>query len=82
MCLAIPGKVISINSSNLEFKTAKVDFGGIVREVCINWLPDIKVGEYVLVHVGYALNKIDEKEAKETLDMIKKIDSNNQYEIY
>ncbi|MEJ5352604.1 MAG: HypC/HybG/HupF family hydrogenase formation chaperone [Melioribacteraceae bacterium] len=78
MCLAIPGKIISIDSSNPFYKTAKVDFGGSIREVCIDWIPDIKVGEYVLVHVGYALNKIDEKEAEEILIMIKNIEDNQR----
>ncbi len=78
MCLAIPGKIISIDSSNPFYKTAKVDFGGSIREVCTDWIPDIKVGEYVLVHVGYALNKIDEKEAEEILMMIKNIEDNQR----
>jgi len=78
MCLAIPGKIISIDSSRPFHKTAKVDFGGSIREVCIDWIPDIKVGEYVLVHVGYALNKIDEKEAEEILIMIKNIEDNQR----
>lgn len=78
MCLAIPGKIISIDSSNPFFKTAKVDFGGSIREVCIDWIPDIKVGDYVLVHVGYALNKIDEKEAEEILITIKNIEDNER----
>ncbi|MCL4551267.1 MAG: HypC/HybG/HupF family hydrogenase formation chaperone [Bacteroidetes bacterium] len=67
MCLAIPGKVISIDNSNLELKMAKVDFAGVMKNVCIEWLPDVQTGEYVLVHVGFALNKIDVEDAEKTL---------------
>ena len=61
MCLAVPGKIISINYSNPDLKMAMVNFGGITQDVCIQWLDDVKIGDYVLVHVGFALNKIDEK---------------------
>ena len=71
MCLAIPGKVISIDSRDAALKMAKVDFAGVIKNICIDWLPDIKVGEYVLVHVGFALNKIDEKQAEETLNALR-----------
>ena len=67
MCLAIPGKIISINENFDELKKAKVSFAGIVKEVCIQWIEEPKIGDYVLVHAGFALNKVDEKEAEETL---------------
>ncbi|MEW5843575.1 MAG: HypC/HybG/HupF family hydrogenase formation chaperone [Bacteroidota bacterium] len=67
MCLAIPGKIISIDNSNPELKMAKVDFAGVMKNVCIEWLPDVQTGEYVLVHVGFALNKIDVEDAEKTL---------------
>jgi hydrogenase expression/formation protein HypC len=70
MCLAVPGKIISIDETKPELKMAKVDFGGITKDVCIQWLDDVKIGEYVLVHVGFALNKIDEKEAVKTLKIL------------
>ncbi len=70
MCLAVPGKIISIDESNPDLKMAKVDFGGITKDVCIQWLDEIKIGDYVLVHVGFALNKIDEKEAEKTLRIL------------
>ncbi len=70
MCLAVPGKIISIDESNPDLKMAKVDFGGITKDVCIQWLDEIKIGDYVLVHVGFALNKIDEKEAENTLRIL------------
>ncbi|MEG8946473.1 HypC/HybG/HupF family hydrogenase formation chaperone [Rosettibacter firmus] len=76
MCLAIPGRVISISNTDTESKIAKVDFGGVIREVCVDWIPDIKIGDYVLVHVGFALNKLDEKEAEEILNTIKNLEEN------
>jgi hydrogenase expression/formation protein HypC len=70
MCLALPGKVISIDESNPNLKTAKVNFNGVVKDVTVQWIDDLKVGDYVIVHVGFALNKIDEKEAIETFRII------------
>ena len=66
MCLAIPGKIQEIFSDNY----ATVDFGGIKKKVCIDFLKDAKIGDYVNVHVGFAINKIDEKQAKENLKYI------------
>lgn len=73
MCLAVPGKVTSIDESNPELKMAKVNFNGVTKDICIQWLPDVKVDNYVLVHVGFALNTIDEKDAIETLEMLKEM---------
>ena len=73
MCLAIPGKIVSIEE-NSSPKIAKVSFGGALRDICIDWVPDAKPGEYVLVHVGFALNKIDEEEANETLKLLNDIE--------
>jgi hydrogenase expression/formation protein HypC len=73
MCLAVPGKVTSIDDSNPDLKMAKVNFSGVSKEVCVQWLPDVKIGDYVLVHVGFALNKIDEKDAKETLKILREM---------
>ncbi|MBL7995159.1 HypC/HybG/HupF family hydrogenase formation chaperone [bacterium] len=69
MCLAVPGKIISIDDS-AALRMAKVNFGGVGKDVCLEWLPEAKIGDYVLVHVGFALSKIDEIEAKETLRML------------
>ena len=73
MCLAVPGKVVSIDESNPELKMAKVNFAGVSKAVCIEWLPDVKIGDYVLVHVGFALNKIDEEDAEETLKILREM---------
>jgi hydrogenase expression/formation protein HypC len=73
MCLAVPGKVTSIDDSNPDLKMARVDFSGITKEVCIQWLPEVKVGDYILAHVGMALNVVDEKDALETLELLKEM---------
>ena len=73
MCLAIPGKIVSIDESNNELKMAKVNFGGVMKDICIQWLDDVQVGDYVLAHVGFALNKIDQKDAEETIEILKQM---------
>jgi hydrogenase expression/formation protein HypC len=73
MCLAIPGKVIDIDRSG-PMVMGTVDFGGIRKDVCLEWLPDVIVGEYVVVHVGFAISKMDEEEALKTLDIIRQVD--------
>ncbi|MEN8191167.1 MAG: HypC/HybG/HupF family hydrogenase formation chaperone [Bacteroidota bacterium] len=73
MCLAVPGKIVSIDDSKPELKMAKVNFAGVLKDICIQWIDKPKVGEYVLAHVGFALNKIDEEDAQETIRMIKEM---------
>ena len=73
MCLAVPGKIVSIDESNNELKMAKVNFGGVIKDICIQWLPDVQIGDYVLAHVGFALNKIDQKDAEETIEILKQM---------
>jgi len=69
MCLAIPGKIEEINTQGL-MTMAKVSFQGVIKDICIEWVPDVDIGDYVIVHAGFALNKIDQKEAEENLKMI------------
>ncbi len=66
MCLAVPGRVESIFEEN-GTRMGKVDFGGVVKNVCLAYLPDIQVGDYTIVHVGFAISRIDEATAEETL---------------
>lgn len=73
MCLAVPGRVESIYEDGNLLKMAKVNFSGVIKDVCVAWVDDVKVGDYVLVHVGFALNKIDEAEAKETLRLLREM---------
>jgi hydrogenase expression/formation protein HypC len=73
MCLAIPGKVLEIDETTSP-KMGKVSFGGIQKKVCLEWIPEVKVGEYVVVHVGFAISKMDEQEALETLKLFEEIE--------
>jgi hydrogenase expression/formation protein HypC len=66
MCLAVPGRVEQI-SDDAGVRMGKVNFGGVVKNVCLAYLPDIAVGDYTIVHVGFALSKIDEASAQQTL---------------
>lgn len=78
MCLAVPGKIVSIQASEDPlFKSGKVSFDGVIREINLAAVPEAKVGEYVLVHVGMALNVVDEEEALKTLEYFKEIDELN-----
>jgi hydrogenase expression/formation protein HypC len=72
MCLAVPGKILEIYETN-GLLMGKIDFGGVVREVCLTYVPEAKVGDYTIIHVGFALNLIDEKEAMETLALLDEI---------
>ena len=72
MCLGLPGRVNEIYEAN-GLKMGKVDFGGVKREVCLEYVPEIEIGEYVIVHVGFAINQMSEEEAEETLDLLRQI---------
>ena len=72
MCLAIPGKVVAIDATS-QPRMGTVSFSGIKKQVCLEWIPDISVGEYVIVHVGFALSKMDEQEALETLNILQQM---------
>jgi hydrogenase expression/formation protein HypC len=74
MCLAIPGKVLSIDTS-VQPTMGTVSFGGIEKRVCLEWIPEVELGDYVIVHVGFAISKMDEKEALETLKLIEEIEA-------
>lgn len=73
MCLAIPGKVLTIDTS-VQPVMGVVSFGGIEKQVCLELLPEAVPGDYVIVHVGFAISRMDEKEAMETLKLISEID--------
>lgn len=72
MCLGVPGKIVEIYEQN-GLKMAKVDFGGIFREACLDYVPEAQVGEYCVIHVGFAISLLSEAEAQETLDLLKQI---------
>ncbi|MGC8878128.1 MAG: HypC/HybG/HupF family hydrogenase formation chaperone [Anaerolineae bacterium] len=73
MCLGIPGEVLSIEQNPAGIAMGKVSFGGVVREVCLAYVPDVQVGDYVIVHAGFALSILNEEEAKEVFEMLEQI---------
>ncbi len=74
MCLSIPGKLIEITAQLDEtFRTGKVSFDGVIKEVSLTLVPEAQVNDYVLVHVGAAISTIDEEEAKKTFDLLKQL---------
>jgi hydrogenase expression/formation protein HypC len=73
MCLGIPGRVVRTYSEH-DVLMGKVDFGGVARSVCLEHVPDVAVGQYVLVHVGFALSKIDEGEARRVFEFLEGMD--------
>ena len=72
MCLAIPGKVLEIDTA-VQPTMGTVSFGGIQKRVCLEWIPDLKVGEYVIVHVGFAISRMNEEEAQETIKLLEEM---------
>lgn len=77
MCLGIPGKIIEIYDLN-GLTMGKIDFGGVVREACLQYVPEAIIGDYTLIHVGFALNIISEAEAMETLEILNSINNLDQ----
>ncbi len=73
MCLAIPGKITSISGEDPLMRTGKVDFGGILKEVSLAYVPEAKLGDYVIVHVGFALSRVDEEEAKQVFEYLREM---------
>src|ERR1039457_2595500 len=72
MCLAIPGKIVSLHDAQ-GLKMAKVDFGGVFREACLEYLPEAALGDYVMVHVGFAISRVDEEEAARTYQILREM---------
>jgi hydrogenase expression/formation protein HypC len=74
MCLGVPGQIVETYEKG-GLQMAKVDFGGVFREACLNYVPEAKVGEYCIIHVGFAISVLSESEAMETLSLLKQIGS-------
>jgi len=73
MCLAIPGRITSITGDDPLMRTGKVDFGGILKEVNLAYVPEAQLGDYVIVHVGFALSRVDEAEAHLVFDYLREM---------
>jgi hydrogenase expression/formation protein HypC len=74
MCLGVPGKIVEIHEDN-GLLMAKVDFGGITREACLSYVPEAQVGEYCIIHVGFAISLLSESDAMETLELLNQMGS-------
>jgi hydrogenase expression/formation protein HypC len=74
MCLAIPGQVLTVEGEDELTRTGKVSFGGVVKEVNLAYVPEAGVGDYVVVHVGFALSKVDEAEARQVFEYLRQMD--------
>jgi hydrogenase expression/formation protein HypC len=75
MCLAIPGKILSLVNDDPLTRTGRVSFGGVVKEVNLAYVPEAGVGDYVVVHVGFALSKVDEQEAQQVFEYVKQMEA-------
>jgi hydrogenase expression/formation protein HypC len=73
MCLAVPGKILSITGEDPLLRVGKVSFAGVVKEVSLAYVPEAEVGQYAIVHVGFAISIVDESEAQKTLDYLQQI---------
>lgn len=72
MCLGVPGKIVEIYEAN-GLKMGKIDFGGVSREACLEYVPDAQIGEYAVIHVGFAISQLSEEEAQETIALLREI---------
>lgn len=72
MCLGVPGKIVEIYEAN-GLKMGKIDFGGVMREACLEYVPDAQIGDYTVIHVGFAISQLSEEEAQETLALLREI---------
>ncbi len=73
MCLAVPGRILSIEGTDPILRSARVDFGGIVKQINLAYVPDARVDDYVLVHVGFAISTIDEAEAQQVFEYLRQM---------
>jgi hydrogenase expression/formation protein HypC len=74
MCLAIPGKIVSISGDEPLTRMGRIDFSGVMKQASLAYVPEVKIGDYVIVHVGFALSKVDEDEAHKAFEYLKKMD--------
>jgi hydrogenase expression/formation protein HypC len=81
MCLGVPGRIVSLEPDPLGMTMGRVNFSGIIKQVCMAYVPDAEVGEYVVVHVGFAISKIDEEEAAQVFDYLRGIGELDELEV-
>lgn len=73
MCLGVPGKILSLEPNIAGMMMGKVSFGGVAKEVCLAYVPEAQIGDYVIVHAGFALNTLDEAEAMEVFELLREM---------
>jgi len=78
MCLAIPGKIESISGGDPMTRVARVNFGGVIKEACLACVPEAAVGDYVIVHVGFALGRLDEEEARKVFEYLEQMEATGE----
>jgi hydrogenase expression/formation protein HypC len=81
MCLGVPGKVIKIEENPLGMTMGRVDFAGITKDVCLAYVPEVELGDYVIVHVGFAISVVDEAEAMQVFEYLKEMEELAELEI-
>lgn len=81
MCLGVPGKVIRVEENPLGMTMGQVSFGGITKDVCLAYVPDVKVGDYVVVHVGFAISKVGEQEARQVFEFLQEMEELGELDI-
>jgi hydrogenase expression/formation protein HypC len=82
MCLGVPGKITAIGAANpLGMTMGKVNFSGVTKEVCLAYVPEAQVGDYVIVHAGFALNTLDEQEANEVFELLRQMGDLKELEV-
>ena len=81
MCLGVPGKIIETFTGTTGMKMGRVSFSGVVKDVCLEYEPDAEIGDFVIVHVGFAISRLDEEEAMQLLKFIEEIDDSVEFEI-
>lgn len=74
MCLGVPGKIMSLSGDDPLTRMGKVSFGGVVKDACLAYVPEAKVGDYVIVHVGFAISRLDEEEAQQVFEYLRQMD--------
>jgi hydrogenase expression/formation protein HypC len=75
MCLAVPGRVVSVSGEDPVLRMGRIDFGGVEKQVSLAFVPEAREGDYVLVHVGFAISRVDEEEAQKVFEYLKEIDA-------
>ncbi len=73
MCLGVPGKILTVEPNSVGMTMGKVSFGGVAKEICLAYVPEAQIGDYVIVHAGFALNTLDEAEAMEVFALLKEM---------